>query len=101
VAGRPAEMRLSFTSGVRPMVPRILLWIGIGVKNERKVGKPQARGKFERWGSDPNAGAGDYSASHQSAIKISDALGLDRKRGVRGDLSVGVHLFRGCGRGIF
>jgi len=40
------------------MVPRILLWIGIEDKNERKAGKPQARGKFERWASDPCTGAG-------------------------------------------
>jgi hypothetical protein len=48
----------------------------------------------------PMLGRG-YSAGHQSAIKIGDALGLDRKRSVRGDLSVGVHLFLGGERWIF
>jgi hypothetical protein len=75
------------------MVPRILLWIGIGDNNERKEGKPQARGKFERWTSDLGAGAKGYSAGHQAAIKISDALGLDREGSVGGDLGVGGHLF--------
>jgi hypothetical protein len=44
VAGRPAEIRWSFTRGVRPTVPRTFSYIGIGVENEIKWAKPQALG---------------------------------------------------------
>jgi hypothetical protein len=44
---------------------------------------------------------GGYSAGHQSAIKIGDALGLDREGSMGGDLSVGVPLFFGGERWIF
>ena len=66
------------------MVPRILLWIGMRDKNERKVEKPQARGKFERWGSDPNAGAGLFSGpSIGDKDRRRAGLGQEEKRAQR------------------
>jgi hypothetical protein len=44
VAGRPAEIRWSFTRGVLPTVPSTFSYIGIGVENEIKRAKPQASG---------------------------------------------------------